>query len=1231
MKGDVEPKYLLNFQLVEKSGLSNGPTSEETQVVASLLHPNYNDSDAESLSFSDQIIGQRQNDLGAGGDLSTTKKLSFLAKRISYSARRTGRLQAEGLVSLHQQFLKKAVTNDPIIHGYEEHYNIMGVWSSTGFGSRSRLPIVEDPSDLPLSRVRTLSRLLRIPSAPVLEPPLLPVPPFEFKKYCYARRVKDKSYWPASNTNAICSRKSLAETLTYGPVLKRLAADGVIPVVCFPCKKNSGQTMKVPFGPNLDPNTNNPNKPGTRYAASAIYKLLRMKNAKEHHDAWHADFWKANSINLRLPSKSALPINLPIIEGRSPLGELQRIDAGLERLGCDFHGSGGGNVINGLAPPDPKSKKTASKHAAVGATFETSQTCLNKMNLVMEQICESIRVVSLYLSGDMLPKKYYDKELEKEIGIGTEQSVEMGMYDVEWCAQTTPLSAADLVAIQKYYDEEYLDLRSNQLRFLFATSKKFRLVPNTYYNDRPRGFQHVHVDIREDRKPFYQVQKGRSIDSVFSGFDDSSLVTESKLLVDWADGRGYLELVETPYEPLNPDEAGDSLEGEDVVANTVLQQFEAKLRPYDIDAAEKRIVSDMAHRRRRTQSVQDHLDVLILCSLGAFARLCLLNVDTEEKIGPLIDYVPSCHGVGSSNILANYVGIFGSGSGLSRYLSRLGRAVTTSPTTHPIRTYDPKVLLLMRCNGGAAHRKLRKGRIWMTANVEASTQLFFHSILIEVVKVEVLVEWSLGRYGSEKSSLPTLSEIPSFLDFIKAVVRANGSSSTKCVLHDQYEFNDNFGQPDIFAQFFRHVQTGLSPWLLRQLSHDVESTQDLFGHTNKMLANFINLQMAEAHSKQAFHCQHMLLNYNEVVDCSPFGQPLTPIVGFGGGFGAQLLQDKDFKPNDSRMVGEVMNRLLVQYRGQSASHLLMLGLKKKGDGSVVVAVNDRPLCVCDPEHGCCMQYPVLERAAGGSKGMSNVPNLVSSHCHPIRGCNFNDGLALGKKALTHFKVLVDKKKWKGPEASDSESEDESELEAERYSEEELEEELDSCHLPDPDLEHSEGVQANSDAEIKDSSSTSSSDDSSEDEQEDSISSSDSSSSDSSSSDSSKDEQELFDEEVNESKSSEDKDGEEFIRANTPMPQEIRGKSGDITKRANTSQGVVSGSPAVRKRRGQFLPTQRGKISSTELGQSKRGSTSTWSSTWAQGLALSEASAVTWARGLPTAEPKAGDQKTPPNK
>ena len=64
-------------------------------------------------------------------------------------------------------------------------------------------------------------------------------------------------------------------------------------------------------------------------------------------------------------------------------------------------------------------------------------------------------------------------------------------------------------------------------------------------------------------------------------------MTETSLLVDWADGRGYLELVESPYEPLHHDEAGDHLEGVDVVANTVLQQFEAKLRPYDLDAAEK--------------------------------------------------------------------------------------------------------------------------------------------------------------------------------------------------------------------------------------------------------------------------------------------------------------------------------------------------------------------------------------------------------------------------------------------------------------------------------------------------------------------------------------------------------------------------------------------------------------------------------------------------------------------
>mmetsp|Transcript_18315 Transcript_18315/g.33207 ORF Transcript_18315/g.33207 Transcript_18315/m.33207 type:complete len:115 (+) Transcript_18315:825-1169(+) len=111
------------------------------------------------------------------------------------------------------------------------------------------------------------------------------------------------------------------------------------------------------------------------------------------------------------------------------------------------------------------------------------------------------------------------------------------------------------------------------------------------------------------------------------------------------------------------------------------------------------------------------------------------------------------------------------------------------------------------------------------------------------------------------------------------------------------------------------------------------------------------------------------------------------------------------------MVQMVMDKLLGDYSKRSNSELLLLGLeKKRGSDGVVVVVNGRPLGVCDCEHGCCIQYPVLERASGGSKEMSKQPLLVASYCHPIKGCTFKSGMAVARKALLKFKRLVDEGK-----------------------------------------------------------------------------------------------------------------------------------------------------------------------------------------------------------------------------
>jgi hypothetical protein len=53
-----------------------------------------------------------------------------------------------------------------------------------------------------------------------------------------------------------------------------------------------------------------------------------------------------------------------------------------------FYSLGGNPVISGFASPDAKTRKMASKTAVEGAIFESNQTITNKMNSVMQQICE---------------------------------------------------------------------------------------------------------------------------------------------------------------------------------------------------------------------------------------------------------------------------------------------------------------------------------------------------------------------------------------------------------------------------------------------------------------------------------------------------------------------------------------------------------------------------------------------------------------------------------------------------------------------------------------------------------------------------------------------------------------------------------------------------------------------------------------------------------------------------
>jgi hypothetical protein len=114
----------------------------------------------------------------------------------------------------------------------------------------------------------------------------------------------------------------------------------------------------------------------------------------------------------------------------------------------------------------------------------------------------------------------------------------------------------------------------------------------------------------------------------------------------------------------------------------------------------------MAHRAKRKIQHGQHWIIRLKAAVALFARQLKVKVDADGKTGPLIDSFPIVHTAGSE--LTNYSHFFGIGSSAS-YLESVGPELQKSPTTHPIRTYDPKVLWLMECNDGGPMRDQRDG------------------------------------------------------------------------------------------------------------------------------------------------------------------------------------------------------------------------------------------------------------------------------------------------------------------------------------------------------------------------------------------------------------------------------------------------------------------------------------------------------------------------------------------
>jgi hypothetical protein len=438
----------------------------------------------------------------------------------------------------------------------------------------------------------------------------------------------------------------------------------------------------------------------------------------------------------------------------------------------------------------------------------------------MDQLCELGTPIAFFVSGKALPIGFYDPSLP-----AGEQAMHLGTYRVMQCAQEDPLDKEAMNQMVAFC-KEYYALDPCMLRFHLEHRKKYQAHPALCES---RPYSHLRVNKRDDRKPLFEVAHGDSYQTLLSP-QSPNFISEKTMVSEWiADGH-HLELLDSPYQAPGTPSLG-AANGISIVQP--LQSAAATCRP---------LKKRMTHLARRKITFDCHWEILLKASIASFARLLEINVDADGKIGPLIDIVPSIHTAGFE--LTNYSHCFRIGSRF-QFLDLVGPEFQKSPTTHPIRTYDPKVLWLMSCDGGGRFRAERNGLAWLQERMERTTDLFFQCILVEVVKIQALVEWSRCFHPDGPRRLPTASEIPIFLEHIDGILQLTGVDSTCGIIQEQYDVSKNYDDRLNFRRFLGHLGVELQPWLSRlftalAIGPSLFKNGDIFSGVVQRLSTFIS-------------------------------------------------------------------------------------------------------------------------------------------------------------------------------------------------------------------------------------------------------------------------------------------------------------------------------------------------------------------------------------------------------
>ena len=954
------------------------------------------DSDVESTEES--LVADEADALALDDDDGSEEITPIPPKRIVFSARESPPdLQNAGIKQLLDDTQDSTIKSDPIVFGFDTDYMYYHVYGASSRYHQSRVGSTKDGSvALPVRKRRTFKQVFNITEQRKAIPKK--IAGLDLLQYTYKLRVSDKALWPRSNEKKVASTKSAYSMLTTRPVVDWCREDGIIPLVTHPLKNE--QTIKVAVGPYLDPTTRNPYPPGSCFRAAAAYIDFGMRLHVDHNEAWRSNPETISAFFLRYPPKNGLPLTLPAINRKSPLAEMTRIHQLMPREGFDIYRSGGNAALKGNAPPG-----AGARSAGEGAFFEHEQTIRNAYNFALEAISESGRPIAVFGAGSLIPNEHHDPELMKEIG-RKEQAFYFGVYIVTALGEQPALRREQIRQIMDEYLPIYPDLSSMHLRFLLLPHRAYRLVP-VEYPPREDGYRHFPVDVRDTRRPLFGLppktsfSKAFEISSTPSSPDDPEPFDQHHMFKQWYQSGGLNEFLSNPFVPGNlKSKVPNSLNVDWEFASEGEAQAQSAFAPLAKSMGKETTV--LSEFEVKSNTVPENFWIVMVCSVASFCRELEVHVDTDGFIGPLVDADSSVHKLGS--LLANYEEVFGAQCSKAVYMQMLGLEIQRSPLTHPIRSYDACRRWLMHCSGGGLLRCTRTA---------PSVDHLFHSVLVEVVRLPFLMEWSAFQ-SKEVASLPGVPDIDAFLLFLDSIMVEKKWRTMTNILQTQYELHEALSKWSSFTRFMKSLGESLKRWLQAAVRVDADlsdaASGELFSQSISSLSTLFGGSdaMGSAGRKVPFFCQHVLSNMNELYDGWPFGRPSKAISGFGGLFGVDRLRRGKTQAEDKSMEA-ILDSMMRHVNSRSESELSLIGLAKNSDSVVVVKVNRRPITCLDTEHWCCVMMPFTERMVGGSRGLGDRYQVTSTHCQPVRQLRLPREIAM--EAMRQFKIFVDNGKW----------------------------------------------------------------------------------------------------------------------------------------------------------------------------------------------------------------------------